>query len=225
MRRALKGLLAVLLMAGGTAACAYQGGDIADPVVRKFHWFSFLDGGDDIRANCAPGAPDRFRVVYNGLYSQQVRIYQLDSLQKILSVKIVGSGNAGRLQADDLLAPWRADDSKLHLDQGTYDRLVASFAGDGMFGPPPVGLRLPSQSYYWTAATCRDGRYGFTAWKHPSAAFDALTFAGNLFALDPSGIPVNAAGPVPFDAQRADNVRRGETTDFTLEVGPRGLYR
>jgi hypothetical protein len=224
MRNAFKGLLVLAVTVTSMAGCAYTGGDIGDPVVRKFHWFSFLDG-EDIKTHCTATSPDRFRIVYNALYSEQVRIYQLDSLQKILSVKVFGSGNAARMQADDVLAPWRAEDAKLQLDQETYDRLVASFAGDGMFGPPPVGLRLPSQSYYWSAATCLNGRYGFTAWKHPSAAFDGLTFAGNLFALDPTGVPVNRAGPVPVDVQRADNVRRGEVTDFTLEVGPRGLNR
>jgi hypothetical protein len=211
-------------LAGTISGCAYQGGDIGDPVVRKFYWYSFL-AGEDIDQHCTAGMPDRFRLVYNGLYSEQVRIYQLDSLQKVLSVKVVGSGNAGKLSADDLLKPWRADESKIALDQTTYDRLLASFKGDGLFDPPPVGLRLPSQSYYWAAASCLDGHYHFTAWKHPSAAFDRLVFGANLFALDSTGIPVKTAGAVAFDPQRADSARRGEVTDFTVEVGPRGLRR
>lgn len=224
MIKTLTIIAATAALAGTLSACAYRGGDIGDPVVRKFYWYSFLSG-DDINEHCAAGMPDRFRVVYNGLYSEQVRIYQLDSLQKVLSAKVVGSGNAGKLSSDDLLKPWRADESKIALDQQTYDRLVESFKGDGMFGPPPVGLRLPSQSYYWTAASCLDGRYAFTAWKHPSESFDRLMFGGNLFALDGTGIPVKAAGSVPFDPQRADSARRGEVTDFTVEVGERGLRR
>ncbi|OAN47047.1 hypothetical protein [Magnetospirillum moscoviense] len=224
MRKTLTIIAATMTLAGALSACAYRGGDIGDPVVRKFYWYSFLSG-DDIDEHCTAGMPDRFRVVYNGVYSEQVRIYQLDSLQKVLSVKVVGSGNAGKLSSDDLLSPWRADESKIALDQETYDRLVMSFKGDGMFAPPPVGLRLPSQSFYWTAASCLSGRYNFTAWSYPSDSFDRLVFGNNLFALDSMGIPVKAAGPVPFDPQRADSARRGEVTDFTLEVGPRGLRR
>lgn len=224
MRKTLRMIVGALVTGGTLSACAYQGGDIGDPVVRKVYWYSFLSG-DDIKTHCQAGMPDRFRMVYNGLYSEQIRIYQLDSLQKILSVKVVGSGNAGKLAADDLLGPWRAEDAKVELDQGTYDRLVVSFSQSGMFGPPAVGLRLPSQSFYWTAAACLDGRYTFTAWKHPSEGFDRLSFAGNLFAIDPTGVPVKQAGPVPFDPQRADSAKRGEVTDFTLEVGPSGLRR
>ena len=220
----IKASVSVLLVAVSLSACTYRGGDIGDPAVRKFHWYSFIDG-DDIKAGCAPGTPDRFRLVYNALYSQQIRIYQLDSLQKILSAKVVGGGNAAKLDPNDLLAPWRAEDSKMQLDDKTYDHLVQSFRADKMFGEPAVGLRLPSESYYWTAASCVDGRYHFTAWKHPSNSFDSLSFTGNLFALDMSGVAVRKAGPIPFDAQRHASVRTGEVVDFTLEVGASGLNR
>ena len=32
---------------------------MGDPLTRKFHWFSYV-AGDDIRATCRPGDPDRF---------------------------------------------------------------------------------------------------------------------------------------------------------------------
>lgn len=206
------------------SACAYRGGDIGDPVTRKFHWFSFVDG-EDIRATCQPGTPDRFRLVYNGIYDDQLRIYELDALRRLLVVRVVQQGNAGRLSSDDLLAPWRAAEERVQLDEGTYAGLVGSFAAGGMFAPPPVGLELPSRSFHWTAAMCRDGRYGFTAWKYPSPGFSDLPFARNLFALDPTGIPVNEARPVRVDPQWEDAARRLEVTTFTLKVGRAGLVR
>lgn len=217
-------MTAALLAILGLSACAYRGGDIGDPVTRKFHWFSFVDG-EDIRATCQAGTPDRFRLVYNGIYDEQLRIYELDALRRLLVVRVVQQGDAGRLSSVDPLAPYRAAEERVQLDQPTYDGLVRSFAASGMFAPPPVGLELPSRSYYWTAATCKDGRYGFTAWKHPSAAFDALAFPRPLFALDPSGIAVNQAKPVPVDPQWEDAARRLEVTAFTLKVGKAGLVR
>lgn len=214
----------VVLAIAGLAGCAYRGGDIGDPVTRKFHWFSFVEG-EDIRSSCQAGTPDRVRLVYNGIYDEQLRIYELDALRRVLAVKVVQQGQASRISSDDPLGPWRAEDRKVQLEPAAYDRLMAAFAASNMFAPPPVGLNLPSRSYYWTAATCKDGRYGFTAWKHPSAAFDAIAFTEPLFALDPTGIPVNQAKAVRLDPQWEDMARRGEVTSFTLTVGKHGLMR
>jgi hypothetical protein len=211
-------------MLSAMTACSYRGGDIGDPLVRKSQWFSFVDG-EDIRASCAAGTPDRFRLVYNAVYDEQLRIYEVDSLRRLLVIRIVGRGEAARLSFQDPAAPWRAHEEKVQLDQTTYDRLVASFAQGGMFSPPPVGLDLPSRSYHWVAALCRNGAYGLTAWKYPSPAFDAMGFDRNLFALDPSGVPVREAGPVPFDPQWEDKARRLEVPAFSFKVTERGLLR
>ncbi|MGE5505499.1 MAG: hypothetical protein ACM31L_13845 [Actinomycetota bacterium] len=204
------------------AGCTYRGGDIGDPAVRKFDWFSFV-AGDDIREHCQPDMPDRFRMVYNAIYTEQLRIYEWDSLRRVLSVKVRGETMGGGLALDDPLAPWRAKSEKVQLDGPTYDRLVAALQADGAFGPPAVGLQLPSRSYYWTAATCRAGRYAFTAWRHPSEAFDRLQAPALLFALDFTGEPVRQAAPVPFDPFFNDKVRKNQAVDFNLGVGENGL--
>lgn len=222
VRTMLVRMTIVCLTAAGLAACTYRGGDIGDPAVRKFHWFSFVEG-EDIRAHCGPATPDRYRLVYNGIYQEQLRIYELDSVRRLLVANVTGDMNLGAFDADDLLAPWRAREARIPLDEAGWNRLVASFEQSGVFAPPPVGLSLPARSYFWTAAWCRDGRYGFTAWKHPSPAFDRLSFDEALFALDTTGVPVNTPKPVPFDPQWEDNARRGQVTDFTLKVSERGL--
>jgi hypothetical protein len=203
-------------------ACTYRGGDIGDPVLRKFDWFSFV-AGDDIREHCESGMPDRFRLVYNAIYTEQLRIYEWDSLRRALSVKARGDAIGGGFTLDDPLAPWRAQQEKVQLDGPTYDRLVAGLEADGAFGPPAVGMQLPSRSYYWTAATCRGGKYAFTAWRHPSPEFDRLQTPALLFALDFTGLPVKQAGPVPFDPIFNDKVRKNQAVDFNLSVGSNGL--
>lgn len=214
----------MVLAASALAACTYRGGDIGDPVLRKIHWFSIVEG-EDIRASCSPGTPDRYRLVYNGIYNEQLRIYEFDSIQRNLRVNVVDDVDVSTIDPADLKGPWRADRAEAALDEPTYDSLVAAFEQSGMFAPPPVGLELPARSYFWTAAWCRSGQYGFTAWKHPSPAFDAIAFDDILLALDRTNVPMAIAKPVPFDPQWEDRRRRNEVTDFTLKVSQNGLVR
>lgn len=224
MKAIIKRYCTAVLALSALVSCSYHGGDIGDPLVRKTQWFSFVDG-EDIRAACAVGTPDRFRLVYNAVYDEQVRIYEVDSLRRLLVIRVIAQGDASRLSSEDPAGPWRAQQEKVQLDQPTYDRLVDSFRQGGMFAAPAVGLELPSRSYYWTAAICRDGAYGLTAWKYPSAAFDAMGFDKFLFALDPSPVPPRFAGPVPFDPQWEDKAKRLEVPVFSFKVTPRGLLR
>ena len=220
MRNLAIASIATVLLAG----CAYQGGDMGDPLNRKVGWFSYV-GGDDIRAQCQPGTPDRFRLVYNGVYERQLRMYELDSLRHVLSVKVTRPGNVARLSSDDLLAPWRAVDQKVQLDASSYDKLVADMDKAGMFGPPAVGRELPSHGYHWSAAACKGGQFHFTGWVWPDAGFETLPFAADLFGLDPTGIAVAQPGPIPFDPQYDAKARRGEVSEFKLKVGRDGLVR
>lgn len=222
MKKVLPSATLALCAAAVLAGCAYRGGDIGDPAVRKFGWFSFV-GGNDIRAHCGPGLPDRFRLVYNAIYDEQVRIYEWDGLRRLVSIKVIGSGNALSLTSDDLLGPWRATAETLQLDDKTYELLAGALQADGAFGPPAVGVELPSRGYFWSAATCRDGRFTMTGWRHPSEAFARLQTPGVLFALDPTGIAVRPAGPVPYDVIWEDKRKKGQATDFTLKVGRNGL--
>jgi len=208
----------------GLAACSYRGGDIGDAMTRKFRWYSYLQG-DDIRTWCPLGSGDRFRVVYNAIYGEQVRMYDLDAARRFLVVHVTQPNDAAVFTLDDPLAPGRAQESRAQLRPAEYDRMIEAFAASGMFAPPPVGLRLPSRSYFWTAAWCRNGTFGFTAWRYPSPSFDAIGFDRLLFALDFTEVPVAQPAPVPFDPLRADEQRKGLTGEFTLEIGPQGLVR
>jgi hypothetical protein len=215
-------LSAMLSTALALASCSWTGGDIGDPLERKAHWFSFVEGSD-IRSTCAPGTPDRYRLVYNAVYDEQLRIYEVDALRRLLVIRAVDQGNAGRLSFEDPLAPWRAVEAKVQLDPAVYDRLEQAFAQGGMFAPPPVGLELPSHSYFWTAAMCRNGRYAFTAWKYPSAAFAAMGFDAQLFALDTTGVPVNQAKEIGFDPIWESKARQLQVPKFSLRVTESGI--
>ena len=217
----LPALFTGLVVLGG---CAYQGGDISDPIHRKFHWASFV-AGDDIAASCSPDLPDRVRLVYNAVWGEQIRIYEWDSLRRSLRVRVIGDGDLRDVTLTDPLAGWRAGEVSVPLDAAAYDGLTAALAESGGFGPPAVGVDLPSLSYYWAAATCRQGRFTFTGWAYPSQAFEAARFPAALFALDPGRDGVHPAGPVALDVIKEFDRTRGTITDFTFKVGTDGMVR
>lgn len=206
------------------AACTYTGDDIGNPLLRKVQWYSYI-AGDDIREACGPGAPERYRLVYNGVYEQQIRAYDINGAQRTLTALVANDNKGLTLTTADPLALWRATQSVATLDTQQMDSLTRALAGSGAFGDAAIGLELPSGQYYWTAAYCRDGQYGFTGWLYPSETFSALRFPELLFALDRTGVPVKQPGPIPRDLDREQRERRGETVSFTLKVGANGLVR
>jgi len=44
--------------------------------VRSLNWFSYV-AAEDIRAACRPGGRNRLRLVYNALWEEQVRAYEV----------------------------------------------------------------------------------------------------------------------------------------------------
>src|SRR6185312_8011996 len=79
-RKAMKLILALAigLMLGGAGTASAQRADrnVDMPVVRSLNWFGYV-GGDDIRAACRPGGRSRVRLVYNALWEEQVRTYEV----------------------------------------------------------------------------------------------------------------------------------------------------
>src|SRR5947209_6032738 len=78
MKRPLALALGLVLGFSATAAFAQRADRNVDlPIVRSLNWFGFV-AGDDIRAACTPGSRDRIRLVYNALWEEQVRTYEIN---------------------------------------------------------------------------------------------------------------------------------------------------
>lgn len=227
--RRRRGVAWTTILAAGLllAACAYRGG-IDEPLTRRATWFSYLDGGD-IRDTCAPGAVDRYRLVYNGRYQEQLRSYEVTgdgAGGAILVARALAQATLTELRLDDLLAPWRWRRAEARLSPADMAAFESALQDSGFFAAPPDGLRLNSWEFYWVASGCRNGRFEFSAWVHPSARWNALAFPDLLFARDETGVPVNPPRPLPASERfgpAGGREERGAETRFSLQVDGKGL--
>ncbi len=218
-----------MALAGGLllAACTYRGG-VDEPVTLRATWFSYLDGSD-LRAACGPGAVDRYRLVYNGRYQEQLRSYEVTADGAggaIVVARAIGPANLTTLRLDDLQAPWRWTRAEARFAPAEMAAFESALGQSGLFDAPPDGLRLNSWEFYWVASGCRNGAFAFSAWVHPSARWDALAFPDLLFARDGTAVAVNPPRPLPASERfgpPGGREERGAETRFTLQVRGKGL--
>ncbi len=221
-----------------SAAWAQRSGpNVEQPVVRSLNWFTYV-GGDDIRAACRPGSRNRIRAVYNALWEEQVRTYEIflqpDGSAGLTVGVLTDQGAATNVSSifvsefGDLTGPWRMRKGQRLLSPAQTGDLMGSLQASAAFGPPRDGLRLPDNDFWWTVASCRDGVWGFQAYHYPTDHFANVRFSEKLFALDNVGIAVNRPRTLePAELRRDPNMLRpgrGDRADrWMLVVGKDGL--
>ncbi len=197
---------------------------VDNPLTRSFYWFRYV-GGTDIRERCASGGLNHIRLVYNAIWNTQVRTYDI-ALQGTsgahMVVRVLANlGDVSHVEIGDLgglLAPWRGKRAEAQLSAADVSRLISALEASGGFGPPPAGLELYSNDYWWTVASCRQGRWGFAAYHYPTDKFARVRFAEFLFAADKSGVPVAQPRDLPPAIFRGDRTRH-----WRLAIGREGL--
>jgi len=213
------------------AGCASVG-DVSNPAARKVTWFSYLNG-DDLRAGCGPGAPARFRFVYNGVYIEQVRTYDIQtgpigSDNHMLRYRVIGPTDVGTVfvgEPLDVFAPGRGRIGEVRLADRDMDDLDAALAAGGFFDMAPKGLALASEDFYWLASACVGGRFVFNAYRWPGPRYEGAQFPDLLLAWDGSGVPVNPPRRTSVEELVFGGPKdvREEALSFNLEVGENGL--
>lgn len=214
--------IAVALLAG---ACTYAGSN-DNPILRKATWFSYV-GGDDIRRDCRPGQYDKYRLIYNGTWDEQVRAYDLvrsaTGQGALLFTTVFAGGSIGIVQLlDPYAGPWGGVHTDRKLDETQYRDLVAAIERSGLGQPSPAGLRLHSESFYWVAISCVGGQFHFNAWDYPDR-IKQVVFDRPLFALDNTGVAVNPVHPYDWSARMDIRTYNATNTNFELMVGNNGL--
>ncbi len=225
LAKRLLGLTLVALL----AACASPG-PTSDPFARTAGWFDYLGGGD-IRAACRQDGAERYRAVYNAVYSEQVRTYDIVQPRagetsvlfvRVFQGTIVIGGDPGPGIG---IAGTRA---RTFLSGEQTGTIREAFAAAGAFQPGRDRLFLRSDTFYWAVATCSSGRFNFRAFKAPPDELSRLAFASALFRVDETGAAVRQ--PRLTDADRRTNFGKISEPDspggayvFELEAGPAGL--
>ena len=218
-------VLAAVLLLG---ACASTG-PIDNPVIRKFSWFNYVNGSD-IRFACSKGSADRIRFIYNAVYGEQIRVYDLGPGESgtghVLTERVIGPADVSSLSLDDPLAPWRGVSTRRLLTTDESDELLASLVLSGFGTPPPEGLDLRSWDFYWVVSACLNGLAWFNAYAFPSDRFAAITFDVVLKTLDETGVAFRPPRPVePSSGGEPAGRLPDETAQyFTLRAGPGGLH-
>jgi hypothetical protein len=228
MRRfSLRHLLPLTAIALGAAACTYSG-QTNNPIALSNSWFNYLDAGD-LRKACVAGAPEAYRIAFNGSYEEQLRTYDVtgigaDGARMAVRVRSA-AGNVANFKLSEPFQAWTGDQTKLQLAPADLAALRQTLADSNAFGPTPEGLELKSRRFYWIVAACRGGHFTYDAWQWPSSDYDKLTFPALLARLDRSGVALNPPRPndepeFPESTNEKGNYRDRE---FQLRVGKDGL--
>jgi hypothetical protein len=220
--------IALLSLLACAALVACQAGGLPqDPISLKVQWFSFVDGGD-IRAGCHAGSGDRYRLIYNARFQEQVRVYEITAYDGGGVINAYASNPGLTLYQTQRGLTYGWQKSQDRLDAANMATFRKALAESDFYGPTPRGLELFSPEFYWVVMACEGGRFHYNAFAHPGWSFDRLTFPKLLFAHDFTGVRVNKPRPVPAgDRLTALGGGVGEPQDraqaFRLVVGDNGL--
>jgi hypothetical protein len=191
--------LAALVVALTAAACTSGGhGYQDDPVARKLSWFSYIKG-DDVRARCEPGMPDQFRFVYNGIYVEQVRTYDIEPSplpnHMRMTIRVTEKANLAEIALDpanpDFMKPWRPKTAVVDLPAAEVERLKRALMADGFSSRPAPARSISSIEFYWAVSACLDGQFKLNAYVWPSRPFDEAAFPKLLFGWDMTEVAIN----------------------------------
>ncbi len=232
--RSLSAMVFTLVFAASATAHAQRADrNVDQPVVRSLSWFGYV-GGDDIRAACQPGGRNRIRLIYNGLWEEQVRAYDIflqpDGTAGLNTGVLADQGNVASLSVSnglDLTNPWAMKKGQRLLNPGETSELMGALQASAAFGPPRDGLRLPDNDFWWTVASCRDGVWGFQAYHYPTDGFANVRFADKLWSFDNVPVAINKPRKLEPAEFRRDfdrhSAQRGRGDRWMLVVGKDGL--
>lgn len=225
-------LFALALIAPSAAPAQRADRYVDPPIVRSFNWFSYV-GGNDIREACGRDGRNRLRLIYNAIYDEQVRTYEVflqpDGSAGLDIGVLADQGVVGNLRisdAGDVLGPWRMRRGQRILAPAETSELLGLLQASNGFGPPRDGLRLPDVDFWWTIASCRAGVWGFQAYHYPTDGFTNVLFASRLFSFDTVPVPVNPPRKLePAELRRDWNAppNHWKANQWTLTVGKDGL--
>ncbi|MBC8792201.1 MAG: hypothetical protein C6Y20_11390 [Tagaea sp. CACIAM 22H2] len=183
--------VALLGIALALAACA-DTSRVHTPVVGGLSYFNYL-AGNDIKAACTADAPARYRFVYNAVFDEQVRSYDLQQTADGAKLSVNVGNSEIRVFEFPLSWPIRPEAVKRQaeatLSRADYLALIRQVEADGFGAAAPEGMRLQSYDFYWAVSACAGGKFHFNAWVNQTPGFAALRFPQLLYSHDTTSIP------------------------------------
>ena len=233
MRWMVTATVGLALVVSSSAWAQRADRNVDPPISRSLNWFAYV-GANDIREACRAGGRNRIRLIYNALYEEQVRTYEIflqpDGTAGMSMGVLADQGNVSNIvigRPADVLGPWSMKRGERILTVDETRDLVGLLEASAAFGPPRDGLRLPDNDFWWTVASCRDGVWGFQAYHYPTDGFTNVKFAERLFALDNVPVAVNRPRKLePSNLRRDWNgpaYHAGSANRWMLVVGKDGL--
>lgn len=225
-------LVGLAALTVGLAGClTTTSGDVSNPIGRKLSWFSHVNG-DDIRAACEAGAPDRFRLVHNANYMRRVRLVDGEVMPdgslalktRLLEPVELTSGIRFGSPAS-ILAPWEGRVVQARLSPDQAAGLWTALDRDGLRAPAPAGTQLISQEFWWVAVACRGGAIDFQVWADAGRGYDGVTFPALLARLDGTETPIARPQDDPRSINPAftDRDTASREVRFRMAIGRDGL--
>jgi hypothetical protein len=163
---------------GVLSGCAVSGSaGLADPP--KLTWLSYVSG-DDLRAGCGPGEPDHYRLINNAEDNAHIRAFDVRAEADgpdggaIVEARAILVADLPRFDPGNPHQSWQDEAVSVHLTPEQFGLLTDRMAESGAFDPPPMGLRLPADGYFWLVSGCRMGSYFLSAFVHPADRFQDI---------------------------------------------------
>ncbi|MBI1775177.1 MAG: hypothetical protein HYR63_07520 [Proteobacteria bacterium] len=194
-------VFSALVLSLALAGCAARG-SVENPVSRIATWFDYLGAGD-IHTACKDGAPDRYRFVYNGIYHEQVRTYEINPNPVFsggtVEARAFNPLNLTMLDYNSLNIFLRGVVSRQPIDGPGLAELDRALAADADATRAPKDTFLRSDRFYWTVGACRSGRFYYAGFADTLPGFEGLRFPAILVRYDTTGVKVNPSRKLDND--------------------------
>ena len=197
---------------------------VDSPITRSFYWFRFV-AGKEIREACGQGGPDHYRLVYNAIYREQVRAYDLIAQPgggAAMTTRVFGvAGVVNNIVINDVvdvLGPWRGVKTERMLTAAEFSSVVGALEKSGALRFPEKRFEVPSNDFYWAITACRNGQFTGTAFHHPTDGFRTVSFDKVIYGFDGSGVAVNEPRKLEPSTFRGD-----QNQVWRLRITPQGI--
>ncbi|WP_207461905.1 hypothetical protein [Azospirillum sp. SYSU D00513] len=141
---------------------------------QRLSWLGYLNG-EDLRAVCTKGSAERYRLVFNADYNQNIRTFDVtgdpDMSGARVEARVIQATDIARVHQTDPLAPEHARVEKARMTAQQFALFALRLYESGAFEPMPTNQQTSADGVYWLATGCRGGNWFFNVYPFPNDSF------------------------------------------------------